>query len=113
VHSPTNADLLAGRDLDLVVISSPMSVDLRSARPGVDLPIRLRFRQLLRGETWTLRRHGLRIVTIEPDTATLQAVGLNLLSARRIEEVEAHAYWHARRRLQAAARTSRTAEPMP
>jgi NTE family protein len=113
VHSPTNADLLAGRDLDLVVVSAPMSVDVRLARPRVDLPIRLRFRQLLRGETWTLHRHGLRIVTIEPDTATLQAMGLNLMRARRIEEVEAHAYRHARRRLQAAARTSRPAEPMP
>jgi hypothetical protein len=37
-------------------------------------------------------------VTIEPDTATLQAMRLNLMSARRIEEVEVHAYRHARRR---------------
>jgi NTE family protein len=111
VHSPTNADLLAGCDLDLVVVSSPMSVDVRSARPRVDLPIRLRFQQFLRGETWTLRRHGLRIVTIEPDTATLQAMGLNMLSARRIDEVEDHAYQHARHRLQAAARTGRPTEP--
>jgi NTE family protein len=113
VHSPTNADLLAGRDLDLVVVSSPMSVDVRSARPRVDLPIRLRFRQFLRGETWTLRRHGLRIVTIEPDTATLQAMGLNLMSARRIDEVEDHAYRHARRRLQDAAHTGMPTEPAP
>jgi NTE family protein len=113
VHSPTNADLLAGRDLDLVVVSSPMSLDLRSARPRVDLPIRLRFQQSLRGETWTLRRHGLRIVTIEPDTATLQAMGLNMMSARRIDEVEDHAYQHAHRRLQEAAGTGRPTESMP
>jgi NTE family protein len=111
VYSPTNADLLAGWDLDLVVVSSPMSVDVRSARPRVDLPVRLRFQQLLRGETWTLRRHGLRIVTIEPDTATLQAMGLNMMSARRIDEVEGHAYQHARCRLQAAARTDRPTGP--
>jgi NTE family protein len=111
VHSPTNADLLAGCDLDLVVVSSPMSVEVRSARPRVDLPIRLRFRQFLRGETWTLRRNGLRIVTIEPDTATLQAMGLNMMSARRIDEVEDHAYQHARRRLQAAAPADRPTEP--
>jgi NTE family protein len=107
VHSPTNADLLAGYDLDLVVVSSPMSVDVRSARPRIDLPIRLRFQQFLRGETWTLRRHGLRIVTIEPDTATLQAMGLNMMSARRIDEIEDHAYQHACRRLQAAVSTTR------
>jgi NTE family protein len=111
VHSPTNADLLAGCDLDLVVVSSPMSVDVRSARPRVDLPIRLRFQQFLRGETWTLRRHGLRIVTIEPDTATLRAMGLNMMSAHRIDEVEDHAYQHAHRRLQAAARSGRPTEP--
>jgi NTE family protein len=113
VHSPTNADLLAGCDLDLVVVSSPMSVDVRSARPRVDLPIRLRFQQFLRGETWTLRRHGLAIVTIVPDTATLQAMGLNMMSARRIDEVEDHAYRHARRRLQAAASIDRPTEPTP
>jgi NTE family protein len=111
VYSPTNADLLAGWDLDLVVVSSPMSVDVRSARPRVDLPVRLRFQQLLRGETWTLRRHGLRIVTIEPDTATLEAMGLNMMSARSVNEVEGHAYQHARRRLQAAARTDRPTGP--
>jgi NTE family protein len=113
VHSPTNADLLAGRDLDLVVVSSPMSVDVRSVRPRVDLPVRLRFRQLLRGETWTLRRHGVRIVTIEPDSATLQAMGLNLMSARRIDEVEGHAYRHARGRLQAAAGAGMPTGPTP
>ncbi len=111
VHSPTNADLLAGCDLDLVVVSSPMSVDVRSARPRVDLPIRLRFQQFLRGETWTLRRHGLRIATIEPDTAVLRAMGLNMMSARRTDEVEDHAYRHARRRLRAVAPTGRPAEP--
>jgi NTE family protein len=99
VHSPTNADLLAGRDLDMVVVSSPMSVDLRSAGARVDLPVRLRFRQLLRGETWTLRRRGLRIVTIEPDGPTLRAMGLNMMSARGIDEIEEHAHAHARRRL--------------
>lgn len=107
VHSPTNADLLAGYDLDLVVVSSPLSVDVRSARPRVDLPIRLRFQQFLRGETWTLRRRGLRIVTIEPDITTLQAMGLNMMSARRIDKVEDHAYQHARRRLQAVPSTTR------
>lgn len=75
--------------------------------PRIDLPIRLRFQQFLRGETWTLRRHGLRIVTIEPDITTLQAMGLNMMSARRIDKVEDHAYQHARRRLQAVPSTTR------
>jgi hypothetical protein len=103
VHSPTNADLLAGRDLDLVVVSAPMSVDLGAARARVDLPLRLRFRQFLRGETWTLRRHGLRIVTIEPDAAVLEAMGLNPMRPRHAGEIEARAWAHARRRLETLA----------
>jgi NTE family protein len=101
VHSPTNADLLAGRDLDLVVVSSPLSVDLRAARARVDLAIRLRFRHFLRQELWVLRRHGVRIATVEPDARTLAAMGLNMMSARRIDEVEDHAHEHALRRLEA------------
>jgi NTE family protein len=101
VHSPTNADLLAGLDLDLVLVSSPMSVDLRTARARVDLPIRLRFQHQLRGETWVLRRRGLRLLTVEPDTATLQAMGLNMMSARNLDEIEELAHAHARRRLRA------------
>jgi len=62
VHSPTNADRLADSDLELVIVSSPMSVDVRSVRPRVDLAMRLRFQQILRSETWVLRRRGLRIV---------------------------------------------------
>jgi NTE family protein len=99
VHSPTNADLLADCDLDLVVVSSPMSVDLRAAGARIDLPIRLRFRQFLRGEAWTLRRRGLRIVTIEPDDSTLRVMGLNMMSARGLDEIQELAYAHARRRL--------------
>jgi hypothetical protein len=60
-----------------------------------------------------LRRHGVRIVTIEPDSATLQAMGLNLMSARRIDEVEGHAYRHARGRLQAAAGAGMPTGPTP
>jgi NTE family protein len=104
MHSPTNADVLAGCDLDLVVISSPMSVDLRSVRPRLDLPFRLRCRQLLRGEIWALHRRRVRVVAIEPDAACLGAMGLNIMSGHRLDEIEAHAYAHASRRLAAVAR---------
>lgn len=103
VHSPTNGDLLVDWDLDLVVVSSPMSVDLRFVRPRLDLPVRLRFQQSLRGEVWALQRHQVRVVTIEPDADTLRATRLNMMSAHRIDEIEEHAYAHARRRLAAVA----------
>lgn len=99
MHSPTNADLLAHRALDVAVISSPMSVDLRSAHAAVDLPLRLWCRHILRAELWVLRRHGMRVVTIEPDRPTIRATGLNMLRGHRLDEIEEHSYEHARRRL--------------
>jgi hypothetical protein len=39
------------------------------------------------------------VLTIEPDRAVLRAMGLNMMSARRSDEVEERAYELARRRL--------------
>ncbi|GIJ48133.1 hypothetical protein Val02_50190 [Virgisporangium aliadipatigenens] len=66
---------------------------------NADLPIRLWFRHLLRQELWTLRRPGLRLGTVEPDRATLRAMGLNVMRAHRLDRIEAAAYALARRRL--------------
>ena len=99
IHSPTNADLLAGHRLDLVVISSPMSVRPRSVGPRLDVGLRLLCHGYLREEVWVLRRRGTRVVAVEPDRAVLRAAGLNPLDARRIHEVEERAYELARLRL--------------
>lgn len=99
IHSPTNADLLAGRPLDLVIISSPMSARLRTAVPRLDLAPRLLCHAYLREEVWVLRRRGTRVVTVEPDRAVLRATGLNPLDGSRIHEVEERAYELARLRL--------------
>ena len=69
----------------------------RTAR--VDLPPRLLFRRYLRNEIWTLTRRGTRVITLEPDRPVLQAMGLNMMSGRRSDEVEERAYELARRRL--------------
>jgi NTE family protein len=99
VHSPTNADLLADCDLDLVVVSSPMSADLHATGLRIDLPVRLRFHRFLRTEVWALRRRGLRVVTIEPDRPTLQAMGLRMLRARNADGIEHSAHAQAQRLL--------------
>jgi NTE family protein len=100
VHSPTNADVLAGYPLDLVIVSSPMSIapGLRPAR--LDLPLRLLFRRYLHNELWTLSRRGPRVVAIEPDRSVLEAMGLNMMNGRRLDDVEEAAYALARRRLE-------------
>lgn len=103
VHSPTNADVLAAVDLDTVVISSPMSMEPRSARLRLDLPLRLTFHRYLRSEVWSLRRAGDKVITIEPDAAVLELMGINMMDGRNADEVEQRAYALALRRLPAPA----------
>lgn len=100
VHSPTNADLLADSGLDVIVVSAPMSVRLRGARPRLDLGARLLFSGYLREELWVLRRRGNRVLTVEPDAAVLAVMGLNMMDDRHAGEIEERAYSLARQRLQ-------------
>ena len=100
VHSPTNADLVADADVDVVIVSSPMSMRPRAARPRLDVGLRLVFHAYLREEVWTLRRgRRTHVVTVEPDTSVLSAMGLNLMDGRRVHEVEERAYTLARHQL--------------
>jgi NTE family protein len=99
LHSPTNADLVADTKVDVVVVSSPMSLRPRAARPRLDVGPRLLFHGYLREELWAIRRRGRRVVTIEPDAHVLSAMGLNLMDGRRVHEVEERAYTLARHRL--------------
>jgi NTE family protein len=89
VHSPTNADLLDRWDLDVMLVSSPMSVDLAAVRPALDLPMRMGCHRYLRKETARQRRRGTTVVTFEPGGDLLMAMGLNPLHAARIDEIEA------------------------
>ena len=88
VHSPTNADVLAGRGLDLVVVSSPMSVAPRSTRLKLDLSARLLWHRYVLAEKRVLERGGTVVLPIEPGGDTLRALGLNTLSAARIDRIE-------------------------
>ena len=92
VHSPTNADVLAGRGLDLVVVSSPMSVAPRSTRLKLDLSARLLWHRYVLAEKRSLERGGTVVLPIEPGGETLRALGLNTLSAARIDRIEELAF---------------------
>lgn len=85
-HSPTNADLLVGRDLDLVVISSPQSVG-RDVRRRLDLPLRIARRRYLAAEVASLRKAGAAVVVFQPGAADLAAMGLNPLNLERRAQV--------------------------
>ena len=95
VHSPTNADVLNGWELDLMLVSSPMSVDVAAIRPTLDLPLRLGAHRYVRRETAHQRRRGTTVVTFEPGGELLSAMGVNPLHGARIDEIEAHSYERA------------------
>ncbi|MHB1533022.1 MAG: patatin-like phospholipase family protein [Acidimicrobiales bacterium] len=90
VRSMANLDLLvgpnvgsAGRGLDLVLVSSPMSH--AGARPTLALDVGLRHlwaRQLSR-EVIRVRRRGIEVVVVAPDRDVLAAMGPNPMDARR------------------------------
>jgi pimeloyl-ACP methyl ester carboxylesterase/predicted acylesterase/phospholipase RssA len=82
-HSPTNADLLAGEGLDLVLVSSPMSAGFDVFRPTADGPMRGVCRLMLRREMARVRATGTSIVALEPGKAERALMGVNALDGQR------------------------------
>jgi NTE family protein len=91
VHSPTNAGVLRGHGLDLVIISSPMSIDPRGLRATSDAPLRLYWHRVLRREIKALQRRGTAVVAIEPGGELVPIMGANPMRGGRVEQVEAGA----------------------
>lgn len=98
-HSPTNADLLAEFPLDVVVISSPMSVEPLGIRPRIDLTLRMAWHGYVQAETRLLRRRGVRVLAVEPAGQVLDSMSVNLMNLRQIDVVEELALAHAAARL--------------
>ncbi len=100
VHSPTNADLMVdARPLDLVIISSPMSIEGRRPRLAADQPMRAWSRALLDAEVLRLRRRRIRVLTFQPDSAVLTAMGLNAMDPARRRAIAEVAGQSAREKL--------------
>jgi NTE family protein len=66
VHSPTNADLLAGEGLDAVVVSAPMAGRWRSLRPHPQSISRTAARVALDREVGAVRRAGTPVLVLQP-----------------------------------------------
>ncbi|HEY0775203.1 MAG TPA: patatin-like phospholipase family protein [Nocardioidaceae bacterium] len=90
-HSPTSADLLKDRDLDLVVVVSPMSghtsvpTDLYGAS-------RWHSARLAAREVRKLRRRGTPVVVFRPGRAEQEAMGNDFLSAARVDQIVQEAF---------------------
>jgi len=99
VHSPTNADLLTGRGLDLVLVSSPMS----AARPlsnSLDMAGRRISRATLAREAAALRRAGTEVLAFQPTAEDRAVMGVNAMDPRRRESVTRQARESTLRRLE-------------
>lgn len=87
VHSPTNLDLLGGLGLDLVVVSSPMSMAGRGVWSRADFPIRRACRAMLDQEAMRVRRRGTPVVAFQPTLADAEVMGINAMDPRRRAQV--------------------------
>ncbi len=91
VHSSTNADVLADRDLDLVIVIAPMSA-AGGAAAGVDRFIRQPVHRRLEREVRRLRNQGCTVVRIEPSRDVLDAMGLNMMARDGADRVVQEAF---------------------
>jgi NTE family protein len=84
-HSPTNADVLADRalKLDIVIVSSPMSLAGRGLRLKADQPVRRWARLLLDAEALRLRRRGIPVIALQPTPDVTDVMGPNAMDPRR------------------------------
>jgi NTE family protein len=98
VHSITNADVLRTEQLDTVVVVSSMSASHgRSARP--DSLLRWSVHRRLEREIGRLEAQGTRVIRLEPEMATRQAMGLWAMAEDRAPRVVEAAYEETRKRV--------------
>jgi NTE family protein len=86
VHSPTNADVLRGEGLDLVIVSSPMSAAHGRGR-SPDAAFRWAAHRRLEREVSRLRAAGTEVVRFEPCPRTRAAMGFNAMDLERSADV--------------------------
>lgn len=107
-HSPTNADLLAGSELDLVVVSSPMS-RAGSMATGTVSPVRRWARLELDREARHVTRSGTPVLAFQPTRADVGVMGVNAMDMGRRAAVARSAQESTRRWLDDARNASTVA----
>ncbi|MGZ4676287.1 MAG: patatin-like phospholipase family protein [Acidimicrobiia bacterium] len=99
VHAPTNADVLRDTELDLVVVSSPMSMSRRASARRPSRAARGHFRARLGQELRRLGRAGIPSVVYQPSEADLEVMGGRAMDPDRVAHVVAQAHATTVRRL--------------
>lgn len=88
MHSPINSDVLADRDLDLIVVVAPMSV--ATYKRGWMMPngaLRLYWKNLVEREVEDLRQLGHNVMLIEPSIEEARSMGPTLMDPTRIVNI--------------------------
>ena len=102
LHSPTNADLLSDKalQLDLVLVSSPMSVSgRRTLRSGWGPAVRRWSGALLDTEVLRLRRRGIPALAFQPTEADVAMMGPNAMDPNKRAAIAAESRTSTLRRL--------------
>jgi NTE family protein len=86
VHSGTNADLMAAEELDLVLVSAPMSAS-KPLSGGLDMAGRRLARVTLGREVAALRRRGTKVLVFQPTPEDRAIMGVNAMDPRRRQAV--------------------------
>ena len=109
VRSPTNADVLAVHDLELVIVLAPMGHASSRVRSS---PARRIAHHRLAHEIRVLRSHDVQVQVVSPDVPTLQAMGWNMLDRNNTAAVMLAAFLGTAAQLHAATTsTLRAATP--
>ena len=99
VHSPSNADVVRRADLDLVIISSPMSTSRNAPIRSASGAARRHFRARLGQEVRRLERAGMQVVVFQPSVDDLATMGGRAMDSTRVAAVVARAHETTLRRI--------------
>ncbi len=98
-HSPTNADVLVGEELDLVIISSPMSMTGQRLARSTRSVVRQWSRALVDAESLRLRRRGVAVIAFHPTAEDVEVMGPDAMDATRRGKVARQIHESTLRRL--------------
>jgi NTE family protein len=82
-HSPSNADVVAGIGLDLVVVISTMSAPWTALRPSPNIGTRALASWVLEREVRSIRAAGTPVLVLEPTAEDLSVMGSNAMDPAR------------------------------
>jgi NTE family protein len=112
VHSITNADVLRGENLDIVIAISSMSASHGNAH-GADGLIRRRVHRRMEQEVARLEAQGVAVIRLEPGAESRRVMGLRAMAEDRGPRVVRAAYEETRKRVLSMPFLASLGEPLP